>query len=334
MTRESRGSVCCLVLALAFTASLAATAHAAAAPSFKTLESGKLKVCLYKGFAPFASLGKDGWQGWDVDYLKGFAKANGNLQFEVVETNFEGIWLEPGKNHCDIAGTGISDTEDRRKATGPAGDWSNTYYHVVRTFLVRTADFIKLAKVDDLRGKKAIVTKGSTANSDLCYRLQGKGIHPCKKADGDHPCQFTGLENFKETERKQDSSCVFIEYPWMQDEGNAAADVAEKRDRDKDPGPPFTYGGGYGSVQSLVCDCQSAAGKNQALATVWPHCNMAGGGKAYAEPFSFVVRHADTGLVHALNCYINNHAYAGTPIPDLSCPTPPWTPAPDKACSP
>jgi hypothetical protein len=119
----------------------------------------------------------------------------------------------------------------------------------------------------------------------------------------------------------------------MNEEKNAALDVAEGRSRDKDPGLPFTYGGGYGSVQSLVCDCQSSLGSSQAIATVWSHCNMASVGKAYAEPFSFVTRAADTGLPHALNCYINSHKYAGTPIPGIACQSPPWTPAPDKACS-
>jgi hypothetical protein len=62
---------------------------------------------------------------------------------------------------------------------------------------------------------------------------------------------------------------------------------------------------------------------------------MASDGKGYAEPFSFVVRTADTGLVKALNCYINGHPYAGAPIPVLSpaCEKPPWTPAPDPSCN-
>lgn len=330
MYKRFRRLVPCLALVLA-----SAVSSTGEAQTLTTLEPGKLKVCLYPGFAPFASKDQKGdWQGWDVDYLKGFAQAN-KLEFVVVEVpTFDGIWLAPGERQCDIAGTGISDLADRRKATGTAGEWSNTYYHVLRSFLVRTAEVPKLAKVEDLRGKQAIVTKGSTANSDLCYRMQGSNIHPCKKPDGDHPCVFPGLEHFKETSRAQDKSCVDIEYPQNNDEKNAALDVA--KGNDQDPNTPFTYGGGYGSVQSLVCDCQSSLGASQALATVWSHCNMASPGKAYAEPFSFVVRAADTGLTHALNCYVNdtqNHKYAGTPIPGIACQSPPWTPAPDKACS-
>lgn len=339
MSKGFRAAARGLALAAAILVSPLSSIRANAAP-IQTLEPGVLKVCLYAGFAPFASKDASGnWQGWDVDYLKAFAESN-RLGFEVVETDFNDIWLQPGKDVCDIAGTGISDIAARREATGTSGVWSNTYYHVVRAFVVRTADFTKLTRIEDLRGKKVIVTKGSTANSDLCYRMKDRGIHPCVKADGDHPCSsFKGLENFKETARTKDPNCVFIEYPWQQEEKCGAADVAAFRSRDEDPGVPFTYGGGYGSVQAIACDSSSSgdcAISEQALATVWPHCNMADGGKAYAEPFSFVVRQVDTGLVKALNCYINgqNPKYQGTPIPEFSppCVNPPWTPAQDKDC--
>lgn len=340
MSKEFRRPTACLLTAAAL-AGLLTPAARAAEPSFNTLVPGTLKVCLYAGFAPFAYKDAQGqWQGWDVDYLKRFA---GTLKLEVVETDFNNIWLQPGQGQCDIAGTGISDLQSRREQTGKAGEWSITYYHVLRAFIVRTADFTQLTRVEDLRGQKAIVTKGSTANSDLCYRLKSGALHPCKKADGDHPCEFPGLADSDERTREQDPSCVFIEYPRNQEEACAAADVVKRRITDKDPGVPFAYGGGYGSVQGLACaspgqgDCSYG---EQTLATVWPHCNMASDGNGYAEPFSFVVRTADTGLLKALNCFIQDtdkNPYPGSPIPVLSpdCPAPPWTPPfkPDPACN-
>jgi hypothetical protein len=317
--RKTRAPLLPLALAAALAAAVPAAAHAAGAAPIKTLEPGKLKVCLYAGFAPFASKVNGQWQGWDVDYLTAFARANG-LTFVVVEHNFDGIWLQPGENACDIAGTGISDTGDRRKATGSAAVWSNTYYGVVRTFLVRTEQLAHLTRVEDLRGRTAIITKGSTANTDLCYRMAARRLQPCVKPDGDQPCRFPGFDLKPTTDR----SCVDIEYPRNNDEKNAATAVADSGSDYS----PFTYGGGYGSVQTLVCE---AAG--QKLATVWPHCNMSSDGThAYAEPFSFVVRAADTGLANAINCFIGSNRYAGTPIPDLGCQRPPWTPQP-AACS-
>jgi hypothetical protein len=322
MTQGFSRTAVCSVLAAALAASSPLTARAAGTASFNTLEPGKLKVCLYAGFAPFASRNEKGrWQGWDVDYLEAFARAS-SLELEVVEQKFDGIWLDPGRGFCDIAGTGISDTKERRDAAGTTAVWSNTYYHVVRTFLVRTEQFANLTRIDDLSGKRAIVTKGSTANSDICYRMAADNLHPCEKPDGDQPCRFKDLD-LKATPK--DRRCVDIEYPRNNEEKNAAADVANSGDYST-----FAYGGGYGSVQGLVCDW----GKTQTLATVWPHCNMSSDReRAYAEPFSFVVRAADSELAHALNCYINSHRYEGTPIPDLRCPSPPWTPHPDTACS-
>jgi hypothetical protein len=324
MTPGLRRIVVCPVLVAALAASSPAASRAAGSAQIQMLETGKLKVCLYAGFAPFASKNQAGkWEGWDVDYVEAFAKEV-NLTFEVVEKNFDGIWLEPGKNACDIAGTGISDTADRRKATGTAGVWSNTYYGVVRTFLVRTEQFANLSRIGDLGGRTVIVTKGSTANSDICYRMGANHLHPCEQP-GDRPCDLPGLD-LKSTRRARDPRCVTITYPRNNEERNAAEDVTNGGAGFS----PFAYGGGYGSIQTLVCD----SGRTQALATVWPHCNMSSDLKhAYAEPFSFVVRAAHPGLAHALNCFIEGHKYQGTPIPDLGCPRPPWTPQSDTACS-
>lgn len=325
MAQGFRRTVVCSVLAATFAASSPATVGAAGPAPFKTLEPGKLKVCLYPGFAPFASKDAQGdWQGWDVAYLKAFSDESHFDLVVVEQKDFDGIWLEPGKGACDIAGTGISDLADRRTATGAAGVWSNTYYEVVRTFLVRTEQFAKLARIGDVSGKTVIVTRGSTAHLDLCYRMAAGHLHPCEKPGGEQACRFKGFD-LPATPRAKDRRCVTIEYPRNDEEKNAAADVATGKDFS-----PFAYGGGYGSIQGLVCDW----GKTQTLATVWPHCNMASDGQhAYAEPFSFVVRAADSQLAHALDCYINGHKYAGTPIPDLGCQRPPWTPAPDTACS-
>jgi hypothetical protein len=308
-----------LIVALAVAAF--AVPATAATSAITTLEKGTLKACLYPGFAPFAEKKKDGsWDGWDVTYLSGFAKANG-LRLEIVEVPlFDGIWLEPGKGRCDVAGTSISDLKERRDATGGAGGtgvWSNTYYAVVRTFLVRTADFTRLTGAASLKGRQAIVTRGSTAHSDLCYRLHWAGLHVCRAAGGPSCAAFPGLDlkAFPETDRRTDPSCVEIAYPRNDEEKNAAHDVAGA----PAGGNPFTYGGGYGSIQTLVCD------SGQTLATVWPHCNATVGKKEYAEPFSFVTRAADTGLANALDCYIKSNAYSGTPIPDPGCASPPWT---------
>ncbi len=182
----------------------------------KTIEPGVLKVCMYPGFAPFNSKDEQGqWVGWDVSYIKDFAKRE-KLDFQPVEVaDFNGIWNLPGEGKCDIAASGISNTEDRRKETGTAGTWSQHYYRVVRSFAVRAVDQGKLNGIEDLKDKTVIVTGGSTADHDLRNRLQLAGI------------QSVTIETMTDEE------------------------AAAKKVRDGG-GVPFAYGGGLGSVELLV----------------------------------------------------------------------------------
>jgi hypothetical protein len=210
-----RKTVRCLMLGATVAALPLVTPQAGTAAPIVTIKPGVLQVCLYAGFKPFSYKEGTTWKGWDIDYLTAFAKAN-KLAFQPVEAAaFADIWLRPGKGECDIAGTGISDTQDRRKATGTKGQWSATYYTVVRAFLVRTENKDKLKDVGDLRGKTVIVTLGSTADSDLRNRMQQAKITDVKIEGTD-------------------------------DEGAAAAKVRK--------GPQFAYGGGYGSVMDLAKD--------------------------------------------------------------------------------
>lgn len=79
-------------------------------------------------------------------------------------------------------------------------------------------------------------------------------------------------------------------------------------------GEPFAYGGGLGSVQFLAAELGG-------LAVAWPHCTMREDGSQVQEPFSFVVRAADTGLLEALNRFIDDpaHPYGGQPTTDPTC---------------
>lgn len=247
-----------LCLSLAGCLLLAAAGPAWAAP--KTLQPGKLVVCLFPNFQPF--VGKDAkgvWSGWDYDYLSAFAKQQG-LQLEVYESkDFDGIWNLPGADKCDIAGSGISDLLARRNATGTKGVWSNTYYYVLRSFAVKKGD--KLNGLADLAGKRVIVTENSTADLDLSNRIDCNGGEPK------------------------------VEIVRTNDETAAVKEVSA--------GKAFAYGGGLGSIETLV------AGTN--LEVAFTHRFMTSrrdGCAEVSEPFSFVVRAASTGLIEAFNAFV------------------------------
>jgi ABC-type amino acid transport substrate-binding protein len=253
----------------------------------ETLEPGKLKVCLYPGFLPFVGRNNiSEWIGWDVTYLQGFAGQQ-NLRVVPVEVKtFNDIWTLPGNGQCDIAASGISDLPQRRQQTGSAAGWSDHYYSVYRAYAVRSADKDKLNDLNDLKGKSVIVTKGSTAELDLTYRLACTNIPACK--DQTMP------------------SCVSITRTNSEEE--SAQQVRN--------GGAFAYGGGLGSIQYLT---RTLGG----LAVAWPHCNMQQNCQAASEPFSFVVRRASTDLLEALNEYIANQNYPGKVPSGLQCPPAP-----------
>ena len=83
-------------------------------------------------------------------------------------------------------------------------------------------------------------------------------------------------------------------------------------------GEPYAYAGGLGSVQYL-------ASQLGGLAVAWPHCNMLADGAEVAEPFSFVVRSASSGVLDALNRYIADpvRPYGGPTESLPHCPSGP-----------
>ncbi|MFZ6779655.1 substrate-binding periplasmic protein [Undibacterium sp. Ji83W] len=138
------------------------------ATTVTTLVPGKLTVYTYGGFAPVCYKDKDkGLTGLDVFSLENFA---GNLKLELVlkEHDFDGIWTLPGKDHCDIAAAGIQRRNDR--PIGEYASWSDSYFHVQRSLLVRATDKETFDKYETVAGKKIVVTKKSTADLDAHAR--------------------------------------------------------------------------------------------------------------------------------------------------------------------
>ena len=185
-----------------------------AATTVTTIEPGVLKVCLYPGFAPFAIKGDDGWSGWDPAYLKAFAEQQG-LTFEPVEVStFNDIWMRPGNDECDVAGTGITETAERTQQTGQSIAWTDHYYSVARSLAVRTGT--KIDSVEDLAGTTVVTTKGATADIDLLSRIKAAGL-----------------------------TDVTVEY--VNDEAVGTRRVAEAG-----PGGPIAFAAGVGSIEVLA----------------------------------------------------------------------------------
>jgi ABC-type amino acid transport substrate-binding protein len=65
-------------------------------------------------------------------------------------------------------GAGIMERKDRH--VGPGGSWSDPYFQVKRSLLVRTDDKPAFDNYKTLSGKKIVVTRGSTADVDAQTR--------------------------------------------------------------------------------------------------------------------------------------------------------------------
>jgi ABC-type amino acid transport substrate-binding protein len=139
-----------------------------AAAVIHTLTPGLLTVCTYGGFAPVCYKNPDGQLiGLDVSFLTRFSESLG-LAIRTIEKPFDGIWKLPGQDMCDVAGAGVMKRDDR--PVGPGGSWSDAYYEVQRSLLVRAADQAEFDDYQRLQGKRIVVTRGSTADIDAQTR--------------------------------------------------------------------------------------------------------------------------------------------------------------------
>ena len=122
-------------------------------PAFSTLVPGRLKVCTYGGFAPVCYKDAAGrLVGLDVAFLTRFAEQMA-LQIILIEKDFNGIWTLPGEGLCDIAGAGVMQRADRR--VGPGGSWSDPYFQVERSLLVRAGEKPESITLQSSREKRS-----------------------------------------------------------------------------------------------------------------------------------------------------------------------------------
>lgn len=132
----------------------------------RTIIPGRLTVGTYAAFAPVCWQDGDIARGMDIDFLQGFADALG-LELSVRFFLFDSIWQRPGRDELDIAAAGIAPLAQR--AT-PGVVWSDPYYWVQRSLLVRASDKTLFRTIDDFAGRTIAVTRGSTADIDTMQR--------------------------------------------------------------------------------------------------------------------------------------------------------------------
>jgi ABC-type amino acid transport substrate-binding protein len=131
-----------------------------------TLTPGVLTVGTYGAFAPVCWRVGDTAHGKDVDFVRAFALRLG-LELTTHIFSFNKIWERPSRDELDIAAAGIAPLASR---TTPGVVWSDPYFLVQRSLLIRAGDRTVLRSMADFADRTIAVTRGSTADLDTMER--------------------------------------------------------------------------------------------------------------------------------------------------------------------
>lgn len=131
-----------------------------------TLSPGRLRVASYAAFAPVCWREDGEAYGRDIDFLRTFATKQG-LELDVQFFEFDRIWERPADDEVDIAAAGIAPLPARQV---PGVAWSEPYFTVRRSLIVRAADGESLSTLAAFGGRTVGATRGSTADIDTVQR--------------------------------------------------------------------------------------------------------------------------------------------------------------------
>ena len=146
--------------------------------SLKTVNAGKLTVCSDIPYAPFEYEENGELKGIDIDLVKAVGGRLG-LQAEFRDTDFDGIFAALKAGNCDIIASSVSITEERKQQN----DFSQGYYEIHQSLLVRKADEAKYKDLASLNGK-VIGVQSETTGADYAK----------KNATGANIKEFTGAD--------------------------------------------------------------------------------------------------------------------------------------------
>lgn len=121
---------------------------------------GKLVVGTSADFPPYEFHkeidGKDEIVGFDIDIAKEVAKDLG-VELEIKDMDFDGLLVALQAGKVDMVFAGMSPTEERKQNA----DFTDVYYQGNHTFIMRAGEEAGMNAMEDLKGKKIGVQKGS-----------------------------------------------------------------------------------------------------------------------------------------------------------------------------
>lgn len=138
--------------------------NAAPAAKSTTLEAikskGKLVVGTSADYAPYEFHtqvdGKDQIVGFDIEIAKQFAKDLG-VELEIKDMAFDGLLVALQADKVDMIFAGMTPTDERKQNA----DFSDIYFTATHRFILRSGEEAGISKIEELKGKKIGVQKGS-----------------------------------------------------------------------------------------------------------------------------------------------------------------------------
>lgn len=100
--------------------------------------------------------GKDQIVGFDIEIAKQFA-ADLGVELEIKDMAFDGLLVALQSDKVDMIFAGMTPTEERKQNA----DFSDIYYTATHRFILRSGEETAITSMEDLKGKKIGVQKGS-----------------------------------------------------------------------------------------------------------------------------------------------------------------------------
>ena len=100
--------------------------------------------------------GKDQIVGFDIEIAKELAKDLG-VKLEIKDMAFDGLLVALQADKMDMIFAGMTPTDERKQNA----DFSDIYFTATHRFILRSGDEATITKMEDLKGKKIGVQKGS-----------------------------------------------------------------------------------------------------------------------------------------------------------------------------
>ena len=146
-----------IVLVLVLVVALAGCGGGAKGKLESITKAGKMVVYMDPNFPPFEFMGSNGAEGVDVEIANAIGKELG-VDVEIQEAKFDSIVMAIKGGKGDIAISGMTITEDRKKSV----DFSDPYIKSVQ-YLILNVDS-DITTMEDLAGKKIGVAIGYTGS--------------------------------------------------------------------------------------------------------------------------------------------------------------------------